>query len=290
MKPTKFSSVFFYYTFLAKKRKLEEAAVNKAAPAMKKLILSRPAAGSGTKPIAVKKEVGTMSLTAKGPTTTTLASSATTVRDSKSDSSFFSAPKPKPRLPNFKKAPPTVKKEGADSNVAQPSSVDPFKDALAAMTRARNSPTPSAAVAAANAAYAAQMQGSQGGAAGATTTTAVENSDAMVITTEGSATAGATSMITATGKKVKKVSFKAEKDLVQIKYIEPAIYDDGGMGANVSCIFIKNGGPCTCMDGLTFFSSFLFSPYKNVISIMLYYFFLFALQMDNRVYIIMSEI
>lgn len=66
----------------------------------------------------------------------------TSVKDAKSDSSFFSAPKPKPKLPSFKKAPPLKKEATADQNVAQPSAVDPFKDALAAMTKARSSPTP----------------------------------------------------------------------------------------------------------------------------------------------------
>lgn len=58
------------------------------------------------------------------------------VKDSRSDSSFFSAPKPKPKLPSFKKAPATVKKE-PDTNVAQPSSIDPFQEALKSMGKGR---------------------------------------------------------------------------------------------------------------------------------------------------------
>lgn len=57
------------------------------------------------------------------------------VKDSRSDSSFFSAPKPKPKLPSFKKAAVNVKKE--DMNVAQPSSIDPFQEALKSMGKGR---------------------------------------------------------------------------------------------------------------------------------------------------------
>ncbi|OBZ71852.1 hypothetical protein A0H81_08113 [Grifola frondosa] len=59
------------------------------------------------------------------------------VKDAKSDSSFFSAPKPKPKLPSFKKAAaPAVKKE-PDLNVAQPSSINPFEEALKSMAKSR---------------------------------------------------------------------------------------------------------------------------------------------------------
>lgn len=58
------------------------------------------------------------------------------VKDSRSDSSFFSAPKPKPKLPSFKKAPVNDKK-GPDTNIAQPSSIDPFQEALKSMGKAR---------------------------------------------------------------------------------------------------------------------------------------------------------
>jgi protein phosphatase 1 regulatory subunit 10 len=58
----------------------------------------------------------------------------TAVKDAKSDSSFFSAPKPKPKLPTFKKAPPPAKR---DEHVAQPSAIDPFQEALKDMAKAR---------------------------------------------------------------------------------------------------------------------------------------------------------
>lgn len=111
----------------------------------------------------------------------------TAVKDAKSDSSFFSAPKPKPKLPSFKKAAVPVKKESNDQNVAQPSAVDPFKDALAAMTKARSSPTP------------------------------------MEVTTTPptSAPAGPPGK-----KKKKKVSFQTDDKLVSVRLIEPAVYDD----------------------------------------------------------------
>ncbi|KAF7354920.1 hypothetical protein MSAN_01406800 [Mycena sanguinolenta] len=52
---------------------------------------------------------------------------AAPVKDAKSDSSFFSAPKLKPKLPSFKKAPPAPAKK---DDVAQPSAIDPFQEAL----------------------------------------------------------------------------------------------------------------------------------------------------------------
>lgn len=152
----------------AKKRKLEEA-TPKTAPPAKKLALSKTAVGPA-KPVAVKREP---------------VKPSPAVKDAKSDSSFFSAPKPKPKLPSFKKAP--IKKE-ADPNVAQPSAVDPFKDALAAMTKARSSPTP--------------VPGPEAKATPPPTTASLP------------------------GKKKKRVVFKSEDKLVEIRLIEPAIYDD----------------------------------------------------------------
>lgn len=100
----------------AKKRKLNEPPAAKAPPPAKK-----PAVSSLSKGTAVKKETR---------------HSIPAVKDSRSDSSFFSAPKPKPKLPSFKKAPVPVKKE-PDPNVAQPSSIDPFQEALKSMGKAR---------------------------------------------------------------------------------------------------------------------------------------------------------
>jgi len=101
-----------------KKRKLAEPPA-KAAPPAKKIAVT--AAPSSSKPTIVKKEAKAV---------------VTSVKDAKSDSSFFSAPKPKPKLPSFKKALASVKKE-LDQNVAQPSAIDPFQEALKDMAKAR---------------------------------------------------------------------------------------------------------------------------------------------------------
>lgn len=79
-------------------------------------------AGTSTKTVTVKKEVKTV---------------VREVKDAKSDTSFFSAPKPKPKLPSFKKAPPAAVKKEPDSNVAQPSSINPFEEALKSMAKSR---------------------------------------------------------------------------------------------------------------------------------------------------------
>ncbi|KIJ56912.1 hypothetical protein M422DRAFT_198234 [Sphaerobolus stellatus SS14] len=152
-----------------KKRKVEEPAASKLAPPPKRVAVVKPAPLVG-KAVSVKREL-------KG---------APAVKDAKSDSSFFSAPKPKPKLPSFKKAP--IKKEGPDPNVAQPSAVDPFKDALAAMTRSRSSPTP--------------------------------------VPIDAKSTPPPPSHSTIPGRKKKRVTFKSDDQLVQVKLIERAIYDD----------------------------------------------------------------
>jgi protein phosphatase 1 regulatory subunit 10 len=101
-----------------KKRKLNEPPAAKAPPPAKKAAIT-PAASFSK--VTVKKEIKPVSLP---------------VKDSRSDSSFFSAPKPKPKLPSFKKAPANVKQE-PDTNVAQPSSIDPFQEALKSMGKGR---------------------------------------------------------------------------------------------------------------------------------------------------------
>ena len=105
-----------------KKRKLNEPPAAKAPPPAKRAAITPMASSSK---VTVKKEAKPVSLP---------------VKDSRSDSSFFSAPKPKPKLPTFKKAAVNVKKE-PDANVAQPSSIDPFQEALKSMSkRQRASP------------------------------------------------------------------------------------------------------------------------------------------------------
>lgn len=111
----------------AKKRKPNEPPAKLLPPAKKAAVSSAPSV-----PKPVKKEAKP---------------SLPAVKDSRSDSSFFSAPKPKPKLPSFKRAPAPVKKE-LDPNVAQPSSIDPFQEALKSMGKARKespaAPTPPA--------------------------------------------------------------------------------------------------------------------------------------------------
>ncbi|CAK5276139.1 unnamed protein product [Mycena citricolor] len=102
----------------SRKRKLSE-------PPAKPPPLKKPATtSSASSSKVVKKEAGVKS---------------TAVKDAKSDSSFFSAPK-KQKLPSFKKAPVTFKKEDADSNIAQPNAIDPFQEALQFMNKRKGSP------------------------------------------------------------------------------------------------------------------------------------------------------
>lgn len=117
---------------LSKKRKLEPApAAAKPAQPVKKAAVGGP---SATKPV-VKKE--------PGATKTGLAT-VTVTKDAKADSSFFSAPKAKSKLPSFKKAPlpPPVKREAdaASANMAMGSSFDPFQEALKSMKGRKDSP------------------------------------------------------------------------------------------------------------------------------------------------------
>ncbi|KAF8075900.1 hypothetical protein FPV67DRAFT_1469704 [Lyophyllum atratum] len=105
----------------SKKRKLAE-------PTLSRGPTKKAALGSTTssKPTTVKKEPSSKP-----------ASSGPAVKDAKSDSSFFSAPKPKPKLPSFKKAPPPPAPAAPAKNVAQPSSINPFEEVLKSMGRGR---------------------------------------------------------------------------------------------------------------------------------------------------------
>jgi protein phosphatase 1 regulatory subunit 10 len=119
----------------------------------------------------------------------------TAVKDAKSDSSFFSAPKPKPKLPNFKKAPAppaALVKTEPDPHVAQPSAIDPFQEALKSMGKARR-PSPATVVPS----IAANIINA------ITVPVAVQSS-----------------------KKKKSVSWAPEGKLELIRLIERAIYDD----------------------------------------------------------------
>lgn len=115
-------------------------------------------------------------------------SNTAAVKDAKSDSSFFSAPKPKPKLPSFKKAPAPapIKKE---ENVAQPSSVDPFQEVLRTMKARKESPAVSTPPAAVN-------------------------------------TPPQTNSLSKNGKKKKYVTWAPDSQLESVKLIERAVYDD----------------------------------------------------------------
>ena len=131
---------------------------------------------------------------------TTAATKAGAVKDAKSDSSFFSTPKPKPKLPSFKKAPVPVKKE-PETNVAQPSSLDPFQEALKSMAKGRKE-SPSVTP--------------------APTLPTPPPPVTIVTVSAGKA-----------GKKKKSVSWAPDGRLEQIKIIERAVYDDDPVDVSI---------------------------------------------------------
>jgi protein phosphatase 1 regulatory subunit 10 len=126
-----------------------------------------------TKPVVVKKETKPVAA----------------VKDAKADFSFFSAPKPKAKLPSFKKAavPAQLKKD--EANVALPSSFDPFQEALKSMKARKDSPA---------------------------------------LSTPPAASASTPPQISLgkNGRKKKCVTWATDEQLVSIRLIERAIYDD----------------------------------------------------------------
>ena len=139
-------------------------------------------------------------------------STAPPVKDAKADSSFFSAPKPKAKLPTFKKAVVVglVKKEDTTailtSNVSQPSNFDPFQEALKSMKVAkRDSPAVSTP---------------PPQSASSTDTSDAQNSGTI--------------------KKRKSVTWAPDGKLESIKLIERAVYDDDPTDVRnfLSCLFI----------------------------------------------------
>lgn len=121
---------------------------------------------AGVKGVPNAKKISTVVVTtpaAKVPATKKPAAKpSSAVKDAKSDSSFFSAPKPKPKLPDFKKAPVVVKKE-VDLNVAQPSSYDPFAEIVKSMKPRRDSPIAVATPPSANHGAVPQAPGAKSG-------------------------------------------------------------------------------------------------------------------------------
>ncbi|GJE84818.1 hypothetical protein PsYK624_008940 [Phanerochaete sordida] len=102
-----------------------------------------PAAAKG-QPAAKRGTVTTVASTSKTTTAATAAkkpsAKGTAVKDAKTDTSFFSAAKPKPKLPDFKKAAVTVKKEQLDPTVAPPSSYNHFEDLIKSIKPRKESP------------------------------------------------------------------------------------------------------------------------------------------------------
>ncbi|KAI0052614.1 hypothetical protein FA95DRAFT_1239507 [Auriscalpium vulgare] len=159
----------------SKKRKPADPPSKSAPPAKKLAVAAAASSSSSAKSSAARKDVR----------------SSLPLKDSKSDSSFFSAPKPKAKLPSFKKAPAPPAKKEPEAAIAQPSAVDPFQEALKDMAKARK-PSPAAAH-------------TPPAAAGS---------------------APAVTGLTKLGKKKKSVTWPADSHLEQVKLIDKAIYDD----------------------------------------------------------------
>lgn len=175
-----------------KKRKSPETLPTKAAPPAKKAAVGT---ASSSKPQS--------SSAASKPRS---ASTSTPAKEVKSDTSFFSAPKPKPKLPSFKKAPAVpVKKE----ETAQPSAVDPFQEALALMKGKRT--------------------GSPSGPVPVSTPTLPSMPN---VAPSSSAVIPPAKL----GKKKKSVTWAPDSELEKVKLIEPAVYDDDGVSNLLLCV------------------------------------------------------
>lgn len=172
-------------------------------------------------PLAKRSSGTAVTSVSKTPTTTArkVVSTKTVVKDApKTDSSFFSASKPKPKLPDFKKAPPTVKKE-PDPNVAQPSSYNPFEELVKSLKPRKDSPataTPPPNVSTSNPALPAELR--------------------------------------KLGKK-KSVTWAPDTELELVKIIERAVYDDDPADVSslplVSLMYCTLTIPTRCMRRLS---------------------------------------
>ncbi|KAG6918492.1 hypothetical protein DXG01_013852 [Tephrocybe rancida] len=179
------------------KRKLSEPQVARGAPPPPKKSTLGNATASSSKFTVVKKE---------------LAASKPAAKDAKSDSSFFSAPKPKPKFPSFKKAPPAPpapapSKAGSSSNVAQPSSANPFEEALKSMGRTAKRESPAVATPPSTSDTPPQAQ---------------------------------TNGLTKKGTKKKSVTWAPPGLLEKIKLIERAVYDDDPVDGNHTTHTVKD--------------------------------------------------
>jgi protein phosphatase 1 regulatory subunit 10 len=170
-----------------KKRKLADPVSNKFPQPSKKAAVGT---ASSTKPSVVKKEPGSTSITTKAP--------SQAVKDAKADSSFFSAPKAKAKLPSFKKAPVQVKKEEG-SSTAVPSAYDPFQEVLKSMKARKESPAVS-------------------------TPPATSTPNSMLDSQQG---------LARNLRKKKSVTWAPDHQLESIKLIEKAIYDDDPVDVSI---------------------------------------------------------
>ncbi|KAI0751637.1 hypothetical protein C8Q80DRAFT_1218314 [Daedaleopsis nitida] len=171
------------------KKRRADSATAKGAPPVKKVAAPGPNA-TAPKAVAVKKEAKSV------------------VKDAKSDSSFFSKPKPtKKEMPSFKKnppAPPAAVKKEPDLNVAQPSSFNPFEEVL-------------------------KSYGSGAGAgssAASTSTPPPGSSVAAPSAIANNPPAPGALGFNKAGKPRKSVTWAPDGKLEQVKLIERAIYDD----------------------------------------------------------------
>jgi protein phosphatase 1 regulatory subunit 10 len=193
-----------------KKRKLVDPVPGKPSQPLKKAALGTAVS---TKPtVGVKKEPGLTSIT-------TSKTPSQAVKDAKADSSFFSAPKPKAKLPSFKKAsvPVQVKKEESN-NIAVPSSYDPFQEVLKSMKTRKDSPAVS-------------------------TPPATSTPNLLPDSQQG---------LARNVRKKKSVTWAPDHQLESIKLIEKAIYDDDPVDVS---IFLRFVAYCTLI--ITPFSHFV---------------------------------
>ncbi|KAG6878343.1 hypothetical protein C0993_008101 [Termitomyces sp. T159_Od127] len=192
------------------KRKVGDSQTSRPAPPAAKKTSLGSSVASSSKSTVVKREPGTTGVLGS--------STKPTSKDAKSDSSFFSAPKPKPKLPSFKKAPPappapTPAKTGTPSNVAQPSSVNPFEEALKSMGRSTKRDSPAV------------------NTPPSTSETPPQN--------QGQAQAQS-SGLTKKGTKKKTVTWAPPGMLERIKLIERAVYDDDPVDGNHTTHTLKD--------------------------------------------------
>ncbi|KJA21705.1 hypothetical protein HYPSUDRAFT_41852 [Hypholoma sublateritium FD-334 SS-4] len=169
-----------------KKRKPESAPGPKGSGAQPLKKAAVGTAGS-VRPLAVKREP----VAGKIPPAASGAAAAAAKDAAKADSSFFSAPKPKPKkLPSFNKKPPAP---ASGAGVAQASPLNAFEEALKSM-KSRNSP----------AAPTPPPTGGAGSAAGA-----------------GGASGSGRGL-----RRKKSVTWAPDDRLESVRFIEKAVYDD----------------------------------------------------------------